>query len=177
MRADVPPAQAILAGHWSPRNAGPEAAPLRPGDHSPRQSQHEKLLPSSYPILADAGSCPGNCSGMEEATGAPSSFAVSAPRRRRASSRDRGCPMNKPRSPISMLLSRHTRRREFVGGLVGAAVSPGTTFGQQPGGTPKVGILTGQPADDVQPYVAAVRRGLEEGGFVAPNTIQIEHRS
>src|SRR4051794_22185898 len=44
MRADVPPAQAILAGHWSPRNAGPEATPLRRGDHSPRQSQHEKPL-------------------------------------------------------------------------------------------------------------------------------------
>jgi hypothetical protein len=26
--------------------------------------------------VADAGSCPGNCAGMEESTGAPSSFAV-----------------------------------------------------------------------------------------------------
>src|SRR5215470_12320859 len=33
-------------------------------------------ITGSYPILADAGSCPGNCSGIEEATGAPSSFAV-----------------------------------------------------------------------------------------------------
>ena len=38
----------------------------------------------------DAGSRPGNCSGMEEATGAPSSFAVCDPRRLRASGRDGG---------------------------------------------------------------------------------------
>jgi hypothetical protein len=35
-----------------------------------------KALPSSYPFLTDAGSCSSNCSGLEEATGAPSSRAV-----------------------------------------------------------------------------------------------------
>ena len=30
----------------------------------------------AYDRYGDAGSCPGNCSGMEEATGAPSSLAV-----------------------------------------------------------------------------------------------------
>jgi len=46
---------------------------------------------------------------MEEATGAPSSFAVWHPRRLRASGRDGGGVMNRSPSPLSMLLSRHTR--------------------------------------------------------------------
>ena len=60
---------------------------------------------------------------MEEATGAPSSFAVYDPRRLRASGRDGGGVMNRPPSPLTMLLSRHTRRREFIAGLGGAAAA------------------------------------------------------
>ena len=56
--------------------------------------------PSSCPFLADAGSCPCNCPGMEETTGAPSSFAVLSPRRLRASGRDGGGVMNRPPSPL-----------------------------------------------------------------------------
>ena len=59
-------------------------------DGRPTTSSIRKTRASSYPFLADAGSCPGNCSGMEEATGAPSSFAVWYPRRLRASGRDGG---------------------------------------------------------------------------------------
>jgi putative tryptophan/tyrosine transport system substrate-binding protein len=44
-------------------------------------------------------------------TGAPSSFAVYRPRRLRASSRDGGDGVNRPPSTLTMLLSRHTRRR------------------------------------------------------------------
>ena len=76
-----------------------------------RRRQFRKTRASSYPFLADAGSCPGNCSGMEEATGAPSSLAVCDPRRLRASSRDGGVVVNQPPSPLTMLFSRHTRRR------------------------------------------------------------------
>ena len=55
--------------------------PLRQHHHIQAVLRHvdtaeKRASPSSYPILADAGSCPGNCAGMEEATGAPSSFAV-----------------------------------------------------------------------------------------------------
>src|SRR5262249_26310821 len=80
----------------------------------------KRALPSSYPFLADAGSCPGNCSGMEEATGAPSSFAVWHPKRLRASGRDEGRNMTRPSSPLSMLLSRHTKRHAFIAALGGA---------------------------------------------------------
>src|SRR5258707_5708693 len=46
---------------------------------------------------------------MEEATGAPSSFAVSDPKRLRASGRDGQTVMTEPPSPLRMLLSRHTK--------------------------------------------------------------------
>jgi putative tryptophan/tyrosine transport system substrate-binding protein len=52
------------------------AAPSRRDDPSIRRFHRNNALSSSCPCLADAGSCPGNCPGMEEATGAPSSFAV-----------------------------------------------------------------------------------------------------
>ena len=98
----------------------------RPRSRALRQQQHVKpvlrhidstealLYHPRRPFLADAGSCPGNCAGMEETTGAPSSFAALSPRRLRASSRDGGGVVNRPPSPLTMLLSRHTRRREFL---------------------------------------------------------------
>src|SRR3954468_4815745 len=61
--------------------------------------------------------------GMEETAGAPSSFAALSPRRLRASSRDGGGVVNRPPSPLTMLLSRHTRRREIIA-LIGGLLSP-----------------------------------------------------
>src|SRR5262249_47298846 len=63
---------------YSPKRTTPQAAPPHPSGPSTRRYRKKRAWPSSYPILADAGSCPGNCSGMEEATGAPSSFAVTS---------------------------------------------------------------------------------------------------
>jgi hypothetical protein len=78
---------------------------------------------SSYPFLADAGSCPGNCSGMEEATGAPSSLPDWDPKRLRASGRDGETVMTESPLPLTMLLSRHTKSREFITLLGGAAAT------------------------------------------------------
>ena len=61
--------------------------------------------------------------GNEETTGAPSSFAGYEPRRPLASSRDEGGVVNRPPSTLTMLLSRHTRRREFIALLGGAIIA------------------------------------------------------
>src|SRR5262245_34863840 len=58
---------------------------------------------------------------MEEATRAPSSLADCGPKRLRASGRDGGAVMTQPPSPLTMLFSRHTKRREFITLLGGAA--------------------------------------------------------
>src|SRR5262249_47623168 len=119
-------------------------------------------LSSSCPFLADAGSCPGNCSGMEETTGAPSSFAVYRPRRLRASSRDGDDGVNRPPSTLTMLLSRHTRRREFMA-FIGAGVAwPRAARAQQPERVRRIGILLATTADDAefQAWVGAFLQAL-----------------
>ena len=55
-------------------------------------------------------------------------------------SRDEGG-LVKPPSPISMLLSRHTRRRAFIAGLGGAAAWPIATRAQQAGKVHRLGFL------------------------------------
>src|SRR4051795_9530295 len=104
-RRDWKPVKTLWLAAAATRRAGPAR----------RRFQRSTALSSSRPFLADAGSGPGNRAGMEEATGAPSSFAALSPRRLRASSRDGGGVVNRPPSSLTMLLSRHTRRREFIG--------------------------------------------------------------
>src|SRR4029079_3217716 len=98
---------------------------------------------------------------MEETPGAPGSLAVCLPRRLRASGRDGGGVVNRPPSSFSMLLSRHTRRREFIAGLVGGATAwPLAARAQQ--GMPVIGYLaTGSP-DAFASRVAALRQGIGE---------------
>jgi hypothetical protein len=60
---------------------------------------------------------------MEEATGAPSSFPDWDPKRLRASGRDGETVMTESPLPLTMLLSRHTKRREFITLLGSAAVA------------------------------------------------------
>src|SRR5262249_25417678 len=71
--ATLRPARPSRLCRYLPKRTTPQAAPPRPSGPSTRRHRRKRAWPSSYPILADAGSCPGNCSGMEEATGAPSS--------------------------------------------------------------------------------------------------------
>src|SRR5258707_9384082 len=113
---------------------------------------------------------------MEEATGAPSSFAVSDPKRLRASGRDGQTVMTEPPSPLRMLLSRHTRRREFITLLGGAAAWPLTARAQQPGKLRTIGFLGQSTRSAASEWVAAFAQRLRELGWIEGRTITIEYR-
>ena len=100
---------------------------------------------------------------MEETTGAPSSFAALSPRRLRASSRDGGGVVNRPPSPLTMLLSRHTRRREVI-----AAVLAGTTLTRSVTAraqrVARIALLGGGTAQSNAVFIEVLRQGWRENG-------------
>src|SRR5262249_45087666 len=73
-------------------------------------------------------------------------------------------------SPLTMLLSRHTRRREFITLLVGAAAWPLAARAQQQGRIPRIGIIDDTPMWD------AFRQGLRDLGYLEGQNIAFEYR-
>ena len=78
-----------------------------------------------------------------------------------------------------MLLSRHTRRRDFITLLGGAAATwplPGRA--QQPDRMRRIGVLLGYPEGDleVQTHIAAFRDGLQNLGWTEGRNIRIDTR-
>ena len=72
--------------------------------------------------------------------------------------------MTEPPSPLTMLFSHHTRRRDFITVLGGAAVMwPLATRAQQPA-MPVVGFVSGQSNEER--FGAAFRKALNEAGYV-----------
>src|SRR5262249_32909754 len=107
-------------------------------------------------------------------TGAPSSLAVSVPKRLRASGRDGETVMTEPPSPLRMLLSRHTKRREFITLLGGAVASPLAARAQQAGRTYRLGVLHNQgPQSPQLPPFYDELRGL---GFAEGQNLIVDGR-
>ena len=85
--------------------------------------------------------------------------------------------MIRPPSPFTMLLSRHTRRREFIsllGGAARVAACGARAAGGDAGGwVPRVASLLD---DDSSTMAAAFRHGLNEAGYVEGQNVSIEFR-
>src|SRR3954447_15616239 len=116
---------------------------------------------------------------MEETAGAPSSFAALSPRRLRASSRDGGGVVNRPPSPLTMLLSRHTRRREAIALLCGVAAWPLDARAQRPERVRRVGAVLPLAEGDREgeERKTVFERALAQLGWTAGQNLYIDYRS
>jgi putative tryptophan/tyrosine transport system substrate-binding protein len=85
--------------------------------------------------------------------------------------------MTEPPSPLTMLFSRHTKRREFISLLGGVAAAwPLAARAQQPAKLPTIGFLVaGTPSSHGQ-WVAAFVQRLRELGWIEGRNIAIEYR-
>jgi putative tryptophan/tyrosine transport system substrate-binding protein len=85
--------------------------------------------------------------------------------------------MNRPPSPLTMLFSRHTKRREFIAGL-GAVAWSRVARAQQPVRIRRVGVLMGGAFTEavVQSYLAAFVQGLRQLGWTESQNLRMDIR-
>ena len=88
--------------------------------------------------------------------------------------------MNRPPSPLTMLLSRHTkmRRREFIAGLGSAVALPLAARAQQPERMRRIGVLiAGDENDPVwKPYLSAFTQALADLGWTDGRNVRMDVR-
>ena len=88
--------------------------------------------------------------------------------------------MTQPPSPLTMLFSRHTKRREFILALGGAAAAPSVLWPlsarAQQQAMPVIGFVYPGVPELSTGIVAAFRKGLNETGFVEGRNVTIEFR-
>src|SRR5215472_2734984 len=87
--------------------------------------------------------------------------------------------MIRPSSPLTMLLSRHTRRRAFISLLGGAAAAwPVAARAQQREQMRRIGVLMNLGSDDAEGQArnAAFLQGLQELGWTVGRNVRIEYR-
>src|SRR5262245_130380 len=78
-------------------------------------------------------------------------------------------------SPLTMLLSQYTRRREFITLLGGAAAWP-LAAGAQQSPMPVIGFLGSAAAEPFAAHVAVLLQSLGESGYVEGRNVAIEYR-
>jgi len=87
--------------------------------------------------------------------------------------------MIRPSSPLTMLLSRHTRRREFITLLGGAVAAwPVAAHAEQRDRMRRIGVLMAYAEGDkeAQAWIAAFRDGLEKLGWMENGNVRIDYR-
>src|SRR5262244_2143622 len=79
-----------------------------------------------------------------------------------------------PLSALTMLLSRHTRRREFITLVGGAVAWPLAARAQQPV-MPIVGLVSPRSPEDSSRLGAAFRKALNETGYIEAQNVMVEY--